>query len=70
MLGPERRVRVSRRKPIGHCRECDKPVYPGEPFDMAMEEWAADFPGDIAGSMMIFWHRRCNPMADHSKDGP
>jgi len=53
---------------LGKCEGCGQPIQFGEPFDMAVLKWSADFPGDKPGARTAFWHRACNPFANHTLD--
>lgn len=48
---------------------CGKTVFSGEKFDIYRYAWGADFPGDSAGSRIVFTHAVCNIHADRSRDG-
>jgi len=62
--------------PLGVCgggivgsNGCGELVVSGEKFDIYRYAWGSDFPGDGAGSRIVFTHAACNARTDHSKDG-
>lgn len=47
---------------------CGELVVSGEKFDIYRYAWGSDFPGDGAGSRIVFTHAACNTAA-RSRDG-